>query len=238
MLDANHIVLLAADDWWQIVGGLIFMVLYGVGQLLSGRAEGKKRAPRPKQRRPQPPAAQPGPPGQPPNQADPLRAEVEEFLRRAQGQPAEQEQLARETRPVRRESARSGQGRQRPSEPSQRQPATQAPPRRISERTPPDEIDLRHENVEEHVTRHLSSKGVTERASHLGEEIALADEKIEAHLEKKFEHRLGNLEHRKEIPVLANLSDAEQLRKLLSDPEGMRQLMVINEVLRRPDDHW
>ena len=98
--------------------------------------------------------------------------------------------------------------------------------------------ELRRENVEQHVARHLSTKEYDERAEHLGERVALADDRLEARLEQTFEHQLGRLSHSEEIVQEVGPSVADEVRELLSKPQGMRQLIVANEILRRPEERW
>ncbi|MCH8839965.1 MAG: hypothetical protein IH831_04680 [Planctomycetes bacterium] len=262
--------LLAADDWWQIAVGLVFFVLYGISQLLGAREEAQKKKARPPRPKPQPPQApQPGAPAGPPNQADPLRAEVEEFLRRAQGKPAQQQQLAqpKPARPQRQRAAQQqplgsrpiesrpieGAQREATSRPSQpaRPPQPAEPPARrrpkpqplqpaqpAQHAQPAQPVDLRRESVVEHVARHVNTRDIKEHTSHLGEEVALADDHLEAHLEEAFSGQLGSLQHRKQEAVEQGPSIAEEIRNLISQPTGMRQMIVANEILRRPEDRW
>ena len=246
---SESIPLLAAADWWEIAVGLVFFVLYGISQLLGAREQAQKKKARPL--RPKPQAPQPGAPARPPNQADPLRAEVEEFLRRAQGKPARQQQPA-QPKPARLQRQRTAQ--QQPLEPRPIEPrpverplreAASRPPqpaeplaRRRLKPQPPQPVDLRSESVVEHVARHVSTREIAEHTSHLGEEVAQADDHLEAHLQEKFSGQLGSLQHREQEVVEQGPSIAEEIRDLISQPTGMRQLIVANEILRRPEDRW
>ena len=93
------ILILPLGDLLETITPIIFLILYGIFQLVAGQAEAKKNAPKPKQpRAPQPaggPAQAAGQANAPPNQADALRREVEDFLRRAQGQPPLEEPATR-----------------------------------------------------------------------------------------------------------------------------------------------
>ena len=252
-LASNPFLLFAADDWWQVVGTIILFLFYGIGQLLSGRDDAKKRAKEKARRAKRPPVAQGG--DKPQNQADPLRAEVEEFLRRAEGKKPEEKapQRERETQPLAREPAAPA-ARREPQPPRARplpesrvgQPAKQPPRAKpkpaipASERKLPEQQgQLRREGVAEHVQRHLSKGRISEHAEHLGDEVALADDKMEARIEQKFEHRLGRLGHQQEaVAEKAGPALAQEVRELLSDSRGMRRLIVANEILRRPEERW
>jgi len=217
--------LIFAANWWEVAAGLIFFVLYSVGQLLAVREEAKRKKAQQRPPRPRPPQAdQAEAQPQPPNQADPLRREVEEFLRRAQGKPAESPP-AHQLKPA-------PPKRQRPQRSLQAEPPQKAKPVRRAE--------LRREGVAEHVARHLSAEKIAEHTSHLGETVALADDRLEARLQEKFTHELGSLKRNssqvEELESSATI--AEEVRQLMSQPTGMRQLIVANEILRRPDERW
>lgn len=236
----NDITLVAAADWWEILIGIIFFVLYGLGQLMGARDEGKKKA-RQRQPRPaRPQQPQPGRPnvgGAPPNQADPLRAEVEEFLRRAQGKQAEprrQEQpkpappprQMPPRRPIREEVTRPAQPMRQPPRPPVRTPESEP-------------VELRLEGVAEHVARHVSTQDIAVHTSSLGADVALADDKLEARLQETFQHKIGQLQHREEDAAAQRPKTiAEEIRQLVRQPAGMRQLIIAGEVLRRPEERW
>jgi hypothetical protein len=239
MLFLNHITLVAAADWWEILAGIIFFVLYGLGQLMGGREEGKKKAQRPpRPPRPQPeqqPFGQPDVAKAPPNQADPLRAEVEEFLRRAQGKQAEPRRPVQTAPPPRQRPPQRP-----PSEPANRPGQPARHPQRPPERTPePEPVVLRVEGVAEHVARSVSTADVTENTNKLGAEVALADDKLESHLQQTFQHPIGKLQHREEAEQkLQAPTIAEEIRQLIRQPAGMRQLIIAGEILRRPEERW
>ena len=234
----NDITLVAAADWWQILAGIIFFVLYGLGQLLGAREDANKKQPRPRPPRPpRPPAGQPGAPGAPPNQADPLRAEVEEFLRRAQGQQAEPRRPAQpQAAPPPRQISPQRPMREATSRPAQSMPQ---PPRPPVKPLQPKPIELRQEGVAEHVARHVSTQDITEHASTLGAEVALADDRLEARLQETFQHPIGQLQHNERNPSKQQpLTIAEEIRQLIRQPAGARQLILANEILHRPEERW
>ena len=246
MLTLNQFLIFAADDWWQVVGTIIVFLFYGVGHLLSGREEAQKRAQgKPKRAAPPPVAKADGQP-QPQNQADPLRAEVEEFLRRAEGQKPREARPAGRAEPQRDRPPGMPQRESQPvprravlTEPAAASPEREPPrprkPRRVAQQKP---AETRREGIAEHVQRHMSTADVTDSAEHLGEKVALADDKLEARLEQKFEHQLGRLKHVETKEEEVGPSIAQQVRQLLGNPEGMRQVIVANEILRRPEERW
>jgi len=239
----SGIPLAALADVVQVVLPIIFMVFYILSQILGGREQAKRKAP-PRPQRPKPPQAldpaRPAP-RQPPNQADALRREVEQFLRRAQGKPDPQEEP---THPKPEPQAPRQPPRRLVASAPDRPALSQTPlPSQISKkasRTSFSAPNLRREGVGEHVAKHVSSRKLAEHAEHLGEQMALTDERLESRLHEKFDHQLGNLQRqataepkKKEGPNIT-----AQIVELLSQPDGMRQMIVANEILRRPDERW
>jgi hypothetical protein len=99
----------------------------------------------------------------------------------------------------------------------------------------------RRETVAEHVRDAIVVSDVTENASQLGEEVGLADEKLEARLEK-FDHKIGDLEGMSSIQddrverVGQDKSHlAVSLLELLKQPQTVRQSILISEILKRPN---
>jgi len=81
----------------------------------------------------------------------------------------------------------------------------------------------------------------------LAQEIEHADERMQAHLSDKFEHQLGDLgaktgesersayaEPKKAGTPAHDLS----LIALLRSPQGLRAMILANEILQRPTDRW
>lgn len=108
--------------------------------------------------------------------------------------------------------------------------------------------------VAEHVRDFLSSGEFSHRTAPLGGEVAQADEQLGEHLHQVFDHDVSSLEAKPgevsaqpaavvgpgadlaavDLPVTA----AAGLVALLSDMENVRQAIVINEILRRPEERW
>jgi hypothetical protein len=231
--------LIFADIFENIIG-VIFVIFWIAVQILGGRREMKKKQKPPRQRPPlRQPAdlaqpvdlagGQPRPPGPvgPRNQEEALRNEVEEFLRRAQGkppQPKPPQAKPLQPQPV----AQPAAVRQpRPQQPSVRK----APVAPVQPRT------LRSEGVAEHVARHLSTQGMAQRTKTLGAQVASSDDRLESHLHEKFDHQLGALQH-DDVAADEQLQAgnvAAEVAAMLRSPQGMRQLIIANEILRRPE---
>ncbi len=165
--------------------------------------------------------------------------DIEEFLKMAAKRRQEQKQRASGKQPP---AARKPPVQSRPSAP---QPA---PAKRKSLR-PGEEIrvlggplDMRDQSVSEHVQSHIDTSDLAEHARHLGEEVGLADDKLDARLHHKFDHTVSSLRpkgtahdettaisERGFSPLAADLLD------MLRSPKSIRQAILISEVFKRPD---
>ena len=166
-----------------------------------------------------------------------MARDIEEFLRRA----AE-----------RRKQAQKGGGQQRPPAqrpPAQRKPPTPPPRQTITER---DIVPARmvfpeqqphsigNESVSDHVKRSLDVSDIVQHVDDLAEDIEQSDERMEAHLDKVFDHNVGRIASKEnitdELVRDAKTNDvATNLVKMLMNPEKVAQSILISEVLRRPN---
>lgn len=252
----------------EVIIPLVMVIFFVLKQILeANKAVGPQR-PRPAVPPPQP---QQVPKGMAPpaagQQADPLRAQVEEFLRRAGQQP--------QARPP-----------QRPAPPARASdievlidPSRQADPRTIgqplrqaewrkspmttSETASPAAIpqpspgakigrparspakSRKRQSVADHVTEQVSAhtRSLADKASQLGQRIVAEDQQFDVQLKSKFDHTVGTLVGTT-LPAAAESapptaeSPAAQLAAMLANPGGIRQAVLVNEILRRPSDRW
>lgn len=238
--------LAALQDVLEAIVPLIFMVMWAASQLLGNKPKAKPKLPA----RPQPPAVgnvvgQQAAGGKPPSLEETLRREVEEFMRRAQGrEPAKQAPQVRTP---------AGPGRPTPQRQDVRPPKrTKVEPpertRRLTDApgglTTPAAQEARSAplgaGVAQHVAQHLT--GAQELAAHartLGADVALADDRMREHLQGKFVHQVGSLEHRaQEQRKAVRTPVAEAIYNSLKTPAGVRQIIVASEILRRPEERW
>jgi hypothetical protein len=96
--------------------------------------------------------------------------------------------------------------------------------------------------VAQHAAEHLQGvRAIAQHVQQLGADVAQADERMEQHLREKFAHQLGAL-----APAVTTVAEpqrpatsspaATELRALLARPGGIRQLIIANEILRRPGE--
>jgi hypothetical protein len=206
--------ILFAAGWFELIGVIVF-ILYSIGHALMNRQNAPPK-PMPKQPRPQGqfgPQGEMRPQGQPPKPKtleDKLRQEVEQFLRQVQG-----------------EEPKKPTPQKKPVVVAQPKPAPRLEPQRQSLR----------ESVGTHVSQHMSTADITEHASKLGLEVSNADEKMTAHLQERFQHQLGAFQQSQQPTETRRTrsSVAAEIAQLMKSPQGVRQAVIVSEILRRPD---
>ena len=242
-------------DWLQAIGPLIGVIFWVVYQVLVAMGEERESGKRAKQRpEPDPDMILIDESGRPidPETGQPImaidealvgdqqevRSEVDEFLKRVGAEPVGQVQAEPE--------------RQRPQlDPFEEPPRRQKRKRRRKPNTDRPEVEVligdqaRAASEKQVDYGRLAEERLSEQASHLGEKIAQADDRVEARLHEKFDHRLGKLSRREsgsepttKEPESTELSPAERARALLSSPQGVRDAVILNEIFSRPSDRW
>lgn len=185
-----------------------------------------------------------------------MRDEVEEFLRRAAQRRAQAEAQ-------RRAQGQPGQPAQqnpnRPPPPPQQQP----PPQRLaplaSSLQPAEVVELGDDDlveatpvndnsVGERVTSELRRdlggvRQIRQQVRTLGQEVGLADDKMDAHLQQVFDHQLGSLKKSAISTVEASPSAGgappvklSKLVEMLRSPESLRNAFILQEIFQRPAD--
>jgi hypothetical protein len=174
------------------------------------------------------------------------RDEVEEFLRRAA---------------ARRAAAQAqGQGQAPFAIPPRQPPPTLQPPLRplttqevvmLQPVTAPVEAEVIEpelvevgDSVSQSVLEHMrGTQEIGNRVRQLGQEVDQADEKLEAHLQQVFDHRVGQLKVRStespRPPVPQRLAPAAfspgDIAQMLLSPASVRSAIILGEVLKRPE---
>ena len=103
------------------------------------------------------------------------------------------------------------------------------------------EKNLREQSVSEHVQQYIDTSDVSEHAEHLGERIQNADDVISERIHRKFDHDVGQLEDRPTVQddEVASVESrqasqlAQDLLRMLSKPDSVRQAILISEILSR-----
>jgi len=216
--------LLARGDWLSVVVPIVFFVIYAINQLLAARKPATP-ARKPQPRPPQPPPATPQTSSQ-----SKLNDEIDQFLKRA--------------------NVRRGD---RPKQAAPIARPAKAPPKSLVERR----LDAKpvtpreKSSVAASVEKHLSNRTFSQRADHLAEDIVRGDQQMEQHLQKAFSHRVGTLSDVQQptgsqapatdtetAVVVAPNSAANAIAGLLADPTTFRQMIILHEILQRPENRW
>ncbi len=232
MTASSTILLAGIGDVLTILVPFVFFVIYALNQLLAAKGgaqqqrNAQRRAAERGERGMRPPQQQAKPPADPGSQ---LNAEIEQFLKRATQKRGE--------RPMRERAA--GSQPKAPPRPPREEPVDVEP------------IERRGFNsVAASVEKHMANRGFSERAEHLTDDISRADEQMEEHLQKAFGHRVGTLPSDAASAAAAPVNDAEtavtfqpsgvaaSLAAALATPQGMRQAVVLSEILARPEHRW
>jgi hypothetical protein len=265
MFSSFPILLAKVNEVVSVLVGLAFFVIWVINQINDAKKKQAAQEQKKKMEAMQPagnPNAAPAPPP-----ADPLRAQVDEFLRRAGKQPAAARPQPKTQKPAGRdevvvlldESAAAPPPRktlaekmrikveaakaQRAKPTASQIPRTQPP--RPQQRGP---SQPRPQTVVEHVTQHVgsASEAFRQEVADLGQSVRRADEQFDVQLHQKFDHELGSLGHSTGTsatteagsPPRSIASPAGQIAAMLANPEGIRQAIILNEILHRPSDRW
>jgi hypothetical protein len=108
-------------------------------------------------------------------------------------------------------------------------------------------MPARGETVGEHVAESVAAhaKSIAEQSSRLGQRIIEEDHQFDVQLKAKFDHTVGTLTgsavtavEQAAAAAAATQTPAAQIAAMLANPDGMRQAMILNEILRPPSDRW
>jgi len=237
-----HALLPIADGLGDIAIGLVvlvFMAILGLGQLLAKIRE----AQRAEQRRRGGRVGHPGGmrAGVPPA-GDPVRAEIDKFLR----------DVARRGAAGRPQQARPA-GPPQPPVPAWR-PSTPAPPRLQEEPVHVEPVELEVLPEDTSVAEHVRQQAFRTLSPDVGTGLSESDKAIKEHMHGTFDHRLGALgETPGESGQAAQAQETETpedritpfpavaaagLAALFADAQTVRQAILINEILQRPEHRW
>ncbi len=165
--------------------------------------------------------------------SDPLKNEIEAFLRKVRGEE--------------------------PAPALPREPVRKAAPPAPRETPPSPSTPVQTTVVAAAATADSASDPITDRFSsqtaRLGADVGQADERAEQHMHEAFDHAVGGLADTSTpapdaqdtestghpaVPTdeLSVPSTASEYRDLLSSPDSIRRALVLNEILTRPTNRW
>jgi hypothetical protein len=232
----------AAGDWLSVLIPLVVSIIWILNQVFSRL--GQPQNPPRDVRRPMPPPQA----GQRPQQAR-VDEEIEAFLRRAAQQRGQPQRPAAPVQTV--QTAPSAA----PRPLVQRAEALPSSMRRTSgdalvqvEMVDEEEEGegMRGISVSEHVQKHLDTRSFEQRASHMTK-VDQADEQLEERLHQAFDHDVGTLAAEAKAKQTAEAAatavtapkiTAGSVSTMLKDRNSLRNAILMQEILRRPEERW
>jgi hypothetical protein len=240
-------ILLADNDFGiciQIVVVLLFVVVPILLKAFGGSARQPDRTPA-QRRRPKPTGAEMSS-NRPPGDAD-----IEEFLRRAE---------------AKRRGGQAGRtGAVRPRPQPQRQPV--ANPFNVAPQDELEIVEAEvvaqpvpmgaEDQMESRFESSINTTDFDQRAERLGDRVEHADDAMEARLQTVFDHGLGDLSKTPATVATVDVtpapedaastvgkattaapSAASRIAQRMRSPQGMREAVVLREILERPEHRW
>lgn len=223
--------------WAEIILGVIFATIYVFNHLITLAGKQAPRRPvRPDPRAQRPPAGRPE-----------AQDEVAEFLRRAaekrggktpEGRPA-QERPAQERVDPRIAEMRAAAQKRQAANRSTSAAAEIVEARRVETRTAE---PLPSSRWPKPVQSHLDTRELSERVGHLTH-VDRSEAAFQAHIQS-LDHSVGTIaDETSEKQAAANqptstLATSDVFAALLSDPQSVRQAIILNEIIERPVERW
>jgi hypothetical protein len=213
---------LLADNIGPVIEAVILLVV-GVTAVVVRMLGGMKQMGPPPGGRPHLPAGQPRPQGN-------IQNEIDEFLRRVQ----------------------AGGGQRRPAQ-ARPAPAGNRPQPPVKAEAVAEESDEPvGAEVVKHVEKYLDTGDFARRSQQLSTEAVQADAALDEHMKQTFGHEVSRLARKpgetamstgpqmtdEAAPQAAVIMPPLSLSTLVGDPDAIRQAIMVNEILRRPEERW
>lgn len=158
--------------------------------------------------------------------------EIEKFLKQA-AEAAQQDQQRRANEARRRTSQQQQRGQKPP------------PPRPLPQA---EVVDAELADISSLSGIERDFRGTQEIAEHtrrLGSEVVQQDQSMQAHLHQTFDHQVGTLKSGRGVtdvgPTRAagdSMDAARSILRMIASPDGIRDAIILGEVLRRPEERW
>jgi len=161
--------------------------------------------------------------------------EIEKFLKQA-AEAAQQDQQ----RKANEQRRRSGGQQQRSA---QRQAP---PPRRLVEQAEVVEAELVDNSSLAGIDRDFkTSDDIAAHSRNLGTDVGQADQNLQAHLQQTFDHQVGTLKSARGVSDIAperaagnSMAASNSIFRMINSLDGIRDAIILGEVLRRPEERW
>lgn len=263
---------LFAADWDVLikVGGFIVVALYYLISAFAKKAEQRPPLPRRMQPVDRAPLDEPRlevPPADRQKANDPLQAEIDEFLRKAQAQREGRPDDFSSPQPPSSEPPRRPRPKRRSGSSTTRRQSSQRPPPLpqpvLVEVAPPERP---RESLAEQLANRPETSVFDQRARQLSHVQQASDTEFRQHMQKVFDHNVGNLQSATlgvfeaagaaaaaAATEAANVAAAgaqsstapstihkrtSDIALFLAGKKNIRDAVILSEILRRPEDRW
>ena len=90
------------------------------------------------------------------------------------------------------------------------------------------------------IKSNIDTSSIQRHASNLGGQITQVEDNIEANIHQKFDHDVGQLDQAQDEPTEAFDLNEEpgDFAKLFSNPDSLRNAIILREILDRPEFDW
>ena len=163
-----------------------------------------------------------------------MSRDLEEFLRMAAERRKAAQQHQQRPQQQRPPQYHQPQYHQRPPQQQYRQPPPLIEPEVIEE---VEILDDQYTPIEPRLQTHIDTSSIRQHAGSLGQEVSYTDERVSERLHRKFDHDVSHIDHASmtESPDAHRTPLADELLEMFQSPKSLRQAILIQEILRRPE---
>jgi hypothetical protein len=87
------------------------------------------------------------------------------------------------------------------------------------------------------IKTNIDTRSMEQHASSLGRQVSAADKRVEARIHQKFDHDVSHIHQDKmtESPDANQAPRASGLMEMFANPQTLRQVIIMREILDRPN---
>lgn len=163
-----------------------------------------------------------------------MAGNLDDFLKRAQERRRQKQQQGAQQPPPPRNPPPPPPTQRRPSPPPTPAPQPRPAPPAFQPQPLAEPDIIIAEEAHEPLHSHIDTSDFEDRASHMAEEVALADDHMDEHIHEVFDHDLGRLNESAEQKKARDAAKAHPIMKMLATKTGVQQAVIMAEILQRP----
>lgn len=88
------------------------------------------------------------------------------------------------------------------------------------------------------LSKHFENADFVERAERMADSVEIADDLMDAHIHRAFDHQIGHLSHEETKAADLNMFHPQDVAQSLRDPASFRRAIIVSEILNRPTHRW